>query len=347
MTDGTEVSAVYDPLLAKLIVTAPDRPAAVRALQKALAETRLEGLETNLDWLREVAASAPFVGGQVSTRALAEIAYRPQTVRVLSGGPATTVQDYPGRQGYWDVGVPPSGPMDALSLASWPNQVDRQRERCRRAAEITAQGPTLLFNAPALACLGGAELDATLDGAPVAPYAPFAIEAGQTLKLGRARGGGLRAYLAVRGGFRCAAPYLGSRSGFTLGGFGGHAGRALSAGDVLHLKQDACVLPGPPLPLALRPVIGKRWTIRVLYGPHGAPDFFTAGDIEMIRTAEWRVHYNSNRTGVRLVIPKPHCGLGARRRRGPGCTLEHPRTTPYAVRRGAGLHRRPAVHPGA
>jgi len=43
----------------------------------------------------------------------------------------------------------------------------------------------------------------------------------------------------------------------------------------------------------------------VLYGPHGAPDFFTPDDIAMLGTTDWGVHYNSSRTGVRLVGPKP------------------------------------------
>ena len=34
---------------------------------------------------------------------------------VLAPGASTTVQDHPGRLGYWMVGVPPSGPMDDLS----------------------------------------------------------------------------------------------------------------------------------------------------------------------------------------------------------------------------------------
>jgi urea carboxylase len=42
-----------------------------------------------------------------------------------------------------------------------------------------------------------------------------------------------------------------------------------------------------------------------LYGPHGAPDFFTGEDIEAVLAATWKVHYNSNRTGVRLIGPKP------------------------------------------
>ena len=40
-------------------------------------------------------------------------------------------------------------------------------------------------------------------------------------------------------------------------------------------------------------------------GPHGAPDFFTADDIEAFYAADWEVHYNSSRTGVRLIGPKP------------------------------------------
>ena len=303
VADGTEVSAYYDPLLAKLIVTAPDRPAAVAALQAALAQTRLEGLETNLGWLRDVVRSEAFVTGRVSTRALAEIPYAGRTIRVLSGGPSTTVQDYPGRLGYWDVGVPPSGPMDALALRLGNRLLGNDEGAA--GLEITAQGPSLLFSTEALVCLTGATLEAGLDGAPVEAYAPFTVKAGQTLKLGRVKGGGLRAYLLVRGGVDVPL-YLGSRSGFTLGGFGGHAGRALAAGDVLHLTPEAAGAPGAPLAAALRPQIAKAWTLRVLYGPHGAPDFFTPDDIAMIRGAEWKAHYNSNRTGVRLVGPKPH-----------------------------------------
>ena len=303
VADGTVVSPYYDPLLAKLIVTAEDRPSAVRALREALAETRLDGLETNLDWLREVAASDAFITGNVSTRALAEIAYTGATIRVLSGGPSTTVQDYPGRLGYWDVGVPPSGPMDALALRLGNRLLGNDEGTA--GLEITAQGPTLLFNAEALVCLTGATLDASVDGAPAPAYTPFVVGAGQTLKLGRIKGAGLRAYLLIKGGVE-VPPYLGSRSGFTLGGFGGHAGRALTAGDVLHLAPGPSGAPGSSLPEALRPTAGKAWTIRVLYGPHGAPDFFTEDDVAMIRTTEWRVHHNSNRTGVRLIGPKPH-----------------------------------------
>ncbi|WP_163233186.1 urea carboxylase [Caulobacter rhizosphaerae] len=305
VVDGTEVSAFYDPMLAKLIVTAPDRVAAVAALQQALDDTRLSGIETNLDWLRAVVRSAPFVSGEVSTRALETVAWTPDTVQVLSGGPATTVQDWPGRQGYWDVGVPPSGPMDALSFRLGNRLLGNGADAA--GLEITALGPTLKFNRAAVVCLTGARFDARLDGAPVELYAPLTVQPGQVLKIGRALEAGLRGYLLFQGGLDVPA-YLGSRSTFTLGGFGGHAGRNLTAGDALRLTdgdRHMCLSPTSPLPSTLRPVLDKAWTIRVLPGPHGAPDFFTPADVAMIGGTDWKVHYNSNRTGVRLVGPKP------------------------------------------
>jgi urea carboxylase len=49
----------------------------------------------------------------------------------------------------------------------------------------------------------------------------------------------------------------------------------------------------------------RHWQIGVLYGPHGEPDFFTPADIQILFDSEWRVHYQSDRTGVRLIGPKP------------------------------------------
>jgi urea carboxylase len=60
------------------------------------------------------------------------------------------------------------------------------------------------------------------------------------------------------------------------------------------------VEPSDPLPS-----LSNHWTIGVSYGPHGAPDFFTLADIEQFFATAWEVHYNSSRTGVRLIGPKP------------------------------------------
>ena len=299
---GSEISAHYDPMIAKLIVTAPDRTQAVTAMQAALDQTRLAGLETNLDWLRQVVRSQPFVTGEVSTAALGAFAYTPRAMRIVSGGAGTTIQDYPGRQGYWNIGVPPSGPMDDFSFRLANRLVGNTPDAA--ALEVTALGPVIEFLAPALVCLAGAPFAADLDGVHVELFRPFEVEAGQVLRIGRAAQAGMRAYLAVRGGLD-ASVYLGSRSTFTLGGFGGLAGRNLAAGDLVRIGQAEVAPPAPGLDPALCPEIGRNWTLRVLAGPHGAPDFFTPEDVAMIAAEGWKVHYNSSRTGVRLMGPKP------------------------------------------
>ena len=65
---GLEVSHHYDPLLAKLIVYAEDRPAAIRRMLAALRETIVHGVVTNIDFLQDVLAHADFVDGKVTTR---------------------------------------------------------------------------------------------------------------------------------------------------------------------------------------------------------------------------------------------------------------------------------------
>ncbi|MBX0108851.1 urea carboxylase, partial [Salmonella enterica subsp. enterica serovar Typhi] len=107
--------------------------------------------------------------------------------------------------------------------------------------------------------------------------------------------------------------YLGSRSTFALGQFGGHAGRTLKVADLLPISRPeraACTTPAPvsepqAISPSLIPEYGELWRIGVLYGPHGAPDFFTPEAIDEFFASDWQVHYNSNRLGVRLVGPKP------------------------------------------
>ncbi len=334
---GTEVSAFYDPLLAKIIVRGADRADALARLDAALADTRIHGLETNLAYLRQIAASPGFRAGGVTTKYLASLPYAAATVDVLEGGTQTTVQDFPGRLGYWDVGVPPSGPMDNRSFRLGNRLVGNPDTAA--GLECTVQGPSLRFNLPAVIALTGAHMPATLDGKPVAYYRALRVKPGQTLRLGSVDGPGLRTYLAIRHGFD-VPDYLGSKATFTLGLFGGHAGRALRTGDVLRVCCPTSAAPGvvgslelgvgsapatsaPPanqprttkyqlpttplarLPASLVPPLTREWTIGVLYGPHGAPDFFTPADIATLFSASYEVHYNSARTGVRLIGPKP------------------------------------------
>ncbi|MDM0047400.1 urea carboxylase [Variovorax sp. J22R115] len=303
---GSEVPPHYDPMIAKLIVTGRDRADAVQRLQAALAATRLAGIETNLRYMRAIAASEMLVQGRIVTRSLTDFAYQPNAFEVLEPGVQTTVQDWPGRQGYWDVGVPPSGPMDDLAFRLANRLVGNAEQAA--GLECTMSGPALRFHHDALVAVCGAAMKVTLDAAPVALWRATPVRAGSVLKIAAVgEGGGSRAYLAVRGGIDVPA-YLGSRSTFTLGQFGGHAGRTLRVGDMLHVGDEVAEDEAQSLPAAALPIYGNAttaWEVGVLYGPHGAPDFFTDGDISTFFDTAWEVHYNSSRTGVRLIGPKP------------------------------------------
>ena len=215
----------------------------------------------------------------------------------------TTVQDLPGRIGYWHVGVPPSGPMDDLShrLA---NLVVGNPETAA-ALELTGSGPTLRFDHPAVVAIVGAAMPMTVAGVPAPAGVPVAVPAGGIVTVGAVDGPGLRATLAARGGID-GAPYLGSRSTFTLGLLGANDGRALEAGDELAIGA-AAPDGAPPAPLAagMAPVLSTSWVLGVLIGPHTAPDFLTPEGLDELFRIDWVVHFNSARTGVRLVGPRP------------------------------------------
>ncbi|HKE96859.1 MAG TPA: urea carboxylase [Povalibacter sp.] len=299
---GTEVSAHYDPMLAKVIADGDTRDAALANLDRALSETRIHGIETNQRYLRDIVRDEVFRQGRQFTRWLSGLAWQPQTIEVLQPGTHSTVQDFPGRVGYWDIGVPPSGPMDdfAFRLA---NRVVGNAENAA-GLEFTVSGPTLRFNSSTVIALTGAHMKAELDGTSVPYWSPIEVRTGAVLKLRSIVGAGQRTYLAIRGGLD-VPQYMGSRATFTLGQFGGHAGRALRAGDTLRLNEADTAQPVAPVPAALVPRYESQWDIAVMYGPHAAPEFFTADDIDAFFAANWEVHYNSSRTGVRLIGPKP------------------------------------------
>lgn len=297
---GTEVSAFYDPLLAKVIVAGDDREDNIFKAKKALSEVKLCGFETNIKLLRDVLEMEDFVSGKVSTWILNDYKYENSTFEIVAPGLQTTVQDYPGRQNLWDVGIPPSGPMDNYSFRL-ANKIVGNAESAA-GLEMTLSGCSICFHTKTVVAWTGGEFPAKLNGKPCPKNQPVKIENGDILKFGITKLG-QRAYLAVRGGID-VPDYLGSKSTFTLGGFGGHAGRALSAGDILHIGKATVAEPLTPAVEAL-PEITTQWEIGVMYGPHGAPDYLTKEDVDAFFAANWEVHYNSSRTGIRLIGPQP------------------------------------------
>lgn len=301
---GIDVPAYFDPMLAKVIVHDTSREAALKKLADTLEASSLYGIETNLGYLRALLQDETLRSGKMTTRYLNQFVYQPARIDVIQGGTQTTIQDYPGRCGYWHVGVPTSGPFDNYSFRLGNRLLNNSDTAA--GLEITLQGPTLKFSCATTIVLTGAAIEAKLDGQPLAIYDVINVAAGQQLQLGRITEQGARAYLCVAGGIQCP-DYLAAKATFTLGQFGGHNGRALRAGDVLALDKNHCQRRESitPCPDALKPVITNQWQVRVIYGPHGAPDFFTDEDIQQFFNHDWEVHYNSSRTGVRLIGPKP------------------------------------------
>ncbi|MCW2293762.1 urea carboxylase [Pseudomonas sp. BIGb0408] len=299
---GCEIPPYFDPMIAKLIAWAPTRDQASSALNAALGESLLYGVESNRDYLRQILADTPFASGSPWTRCLENLVYQASTFEVLAAGTQTTVQDFPGRLGYWAVGVPPSGPMDSRALRLGNRLLGNPEGAA--GLEITMSGPTLRFNTDALVAVTGAQIPLSVDGVAQPLNTTLLIRAGSTLALGTIAGAGARSYLSVRGGVQ-VPDYLGSKSTFTLGQFGGHAGRALRAGDVLHLPPLDTTQAGAQLPDGLGTALPAVREMRVIYGPHGAPEYFTPAYIDTFLGTDWEVHFNSSRTGVRLIGPKP------------------------------------------
>jgi acetyl-CoA/propionyl-CoA carboxylase biotin carboxyl carrier protein len=64
---GTEIGSDYDPMLSKVIAHGADRAAALRLLDRALANTAVLGVVTNLDFLRFTLADPDVVAGRLDT----------------------------------------------------------------------------------------------------------------------------------------------------------------------------------------------------------------------------------------------------------------------------------------
>lgn len=297
--DNTEVTTLYDPMLAKIITCGKDRDEARAKLERALDETRIYGVTSNRSYLAAFIHRADYREGDLSTHMLDGFAPEERALEVLDGGVQSMVQDYPGRVGYWDVGVPPSGAMDMWSFRAG-NRVLGNAEGAP-GIELTLRGGKYLFRGEMVFCVAGADMRAELDGVSIPLYTATKAKAGQVLSFGECQIG-MRAYLLVKGGLD-VPDILGSASTFTLGVFGGCNGRTLRTGDLLSVKEAEAN--GMPAPCQVEQTLTHTWTLGVAAGPHCTTEFLKAGFLERLADVEWEVHFNSSRTGVRLIGPAP------------------------------------------
>lgn len=211
-------------------------------------------------------------------------------VQVLTPGLLTTVQDL-GRDGWRHLGVARAGALDPDAARLGNRLVDNDADAA--VLELTLHGPTLRFDAPVRIALIGRSVAARFDGVALPMGRPLELPAG-TLSLGAVRDGA-RAWLAIGGGF-AVPPVLGSRSTDLRGGFGGHEGRALRAGDTLTLgAAESPATDAPRIPSWWAdPGFDENRDAPVRYLPCADPA------AAALARQSWQVSAASNRQGLRL-----------------------------------------------
>ena len=115
------------------------RADAVCRLQAALAATHVSGIETNLDLLRSFAGTDEFGRAEITTDVLEQHQPALATIEVVAAGASTTVQDLPGRLGYWHVGVPAER-TDGRSVVRARQSSRSATTRARRASSAPRTG---------------------------------------------------------------------------------------------------------------------------------------------------------------------------------------------------------------
>ena len=260
---GVEVTSLYDPMLAKLIVHGSDRADAIAKMERVLRDSRVYGITSNMQYLAALLKTETYQTGALFTGMLKDFMPQEHAIEVLDGGVQTTVQDYPGMIGYWFVGVPPCGPMDAYNFRIGNSILGN--DESAPGLELTLRGGSYRFRTTVSFCITGADMKATLDGVEIPMYQVVHASAMQVLKFKDCKVG-MRTYLLVAGGVDMPK-IMGSSSTFIDGKFGGHNGRTLRTGDVLRL-QEKCVIDSiDSMPEKYRPKLTNEWTIGVIPGP--------------------------------------------------------------------------------
>ena len=227
-------------------------------------------------------------------------------IESVRSGIQTLFQDA-GRAGMSELGISPSGALDAVAMRQANRMVGNPvntpvLENVLGGLQLRSHGRTVLAVAGADAPLSVRAADGR--EWPVAGNQAIALDDGDTLKLG-SPASGLRCYVAVRGGWH-ATPVLGSYATDTLARIGPpaiQAGTRMGVGgavprDRLHATYAA----DPDVKRAL-PRPGALVVLDVVLGPR--TDWFTDDAIQRFSQQEWKVTPQSNRIGMRLESDTP------------------------------------------
>jgi antagonist of KipI len=214
--------------------------------------------------------------------------------KVIHPGMYTTYQDL-GRRGFRKYGIPLSGAMDRRALRA-ANLLVGNAE-LETGLEVTLQGLEVVALRPLFMAVTGADLQLTINTEHYPPWQSFLLKAGDVVHFKR-RALGLRAYLAVQGGFQAPA-FMGSCSVFERGSMGTplRKGEILEVGDAPSESFHEIRIPEEFLP---KP--SDRISIRVIMGPQ--IEAFIPKGIETFLRSTYRITPQSDRMAYRLEGPR-------------------------------------------
>ncbi|MEM7540660.1 MAG: biotin-dependent carboxyltransferase family protein [Pseudomonadota bacterium] len=219
-------------------------------------------------------------------------------IEVIKPGLESSIQDWPGRYGYLNLGFPWSGPMDSWSMRLANVLVGNAPGA--PALECQFMGPTLKFNQAAVIAVTGADMQPKLDDVAIEMWRSVAVTSGQTLTLAFPKLGA-RTYLAVAGAFD-VPEYYGSKGTFHKGGLGGVEGHAIQAGQSLSVNTGNGQA-GRQVKEGARPHIktDKVWEVEVVRGPND--DWVDDAGHQRFLSTDWKLSSKSDRSGFRLDGP--------------------------------------------
>ena len=220
-------------------------------------------------------------------------------LKVLETGPHALFQDL-GRNGYSGLGVGPSGAFDRGSARRANRMVGKDDNA--PVVEILFGGFQVQAETALRLVFTGTDADVFVDKRRMRTHTVLDVRAGQTVRL--EVGTGLRAYLAVAGGFDIS-PVLGSVATDTLSGIGP---APIAANDCLPTKahQDQSDVQAPSQPphakhLPAPFVPQQREVLDVVVGPR--EDWFE--DVSELFNQQFEVSAESDRVGVNLQAARP------------------------------------------
>ncbi|WP_214000542.1 biotin-dependent carboxyltransferase family protein [Arsukibacterium sp.] len=222
---------------------------------------------------------------------------------VINPGVLSLIQDA-GRFGQSPLGLTNGGPLDAGS-ANWANALVGNSANAS-LLECSIGGLQLQAHCTATFAVTGASVTVTVNGQPKALWQSHHVHSGDIIELGMASLG-LRAYLAVAGGFNIT-PQFGSSATVMREGIGGlhQNGAKLQAGDKLPLTSGT-TLPARQLPVAIQPNFdfSKGLSLRLIEGYQH--QMFSAVQRQRFYLNSYTITPKADRMGVKLSGPAISC----------------------------------------